>query len=88
MAKAATPWGPAQLLEELKLPQRAGEKRFSSVVQLLEVDGGERLVRFAYTTNGSARRGPVTLRLRDLERLRAGLAERPALAEALGLRPP
>jgi hypothetical protein len=88
MAKAATPWGPAELVEELKLAQRAGEKRFSSVVQLLEVDGGERLVRFAYTTDGSARRGPVTLRLRDLERLRAGLAERPALAEALGLRPP
>jgi hypothetical protein len=88
MAKAATPWGPAELLEELKLAQRAGEKRFSSVVQLLEADGGERLVRFAYTTDGSARRGPVTLRLRDLERLRAGLAERPALAEALGLRPP
>jgi hypothetical protein len=88
MAKAATPWGPAELLEELKLAQRAGEKRFSSVVQLLEAHGGERLVRFAYTTDGSARRGPVTLRLRDLERLRAGLAERPALAEALGLRPP
>jgi hypothetical protein len=88
VAKAATPWGPAELLEELKLAQRAGEKRFSSVVQLLEVEGGERLVRFAYTTDGSARRGPVTLRLRDLERLRAGLAERPALAEALGLRPP
>jgi hypothetical protein len=88
MAKAATPWGPAELVEELKLAQRAGEKRFSSVVQLLEVDGGERLVRFAYTTDGSARRGPVTLRLRDLERLRAGLAERPARAEALGLRPP
>jgi hypothetical protein len=88
VARAATPWGPAELLEELKLAQRAGEKRFSSVVQLLEVEGGERLVRFAYTTDGSARRGPVTLRLRDLERLRAGLAERPALAEALGLRPP
>ena len=88
MARAATPWGPAELLEELKLAQRAGEKRFSSVVQLLEVEGGERLVRFAYPTDGSARRGPVTLRLRDLERLRAGLAERPALAEALGLRPP
>ena len=40
------------------------------------------------TTGGSARRGPVTLRKRDLERLRAGLAERPGLAEALGLRPP
>jgi len=54
-------------------------------VQLLEGEKGERLVRFAYTTGGSARRGPVTLRLRDLERLRAGLAERPGLAEALGL---
>ena len=88
MAKATTPWGPAELVEELTLAQRAGEKRFSSVVQLLETRGGERLVRIAYTTGGSARRGPVTLRARDVERLRAGLAERPALAEALGLRPP
>jgi hypothetical protein len=88
MATAATPWGQAELLEELKLAQRAGDKRFSSVVQLLEVEGGERLVRFAYTTDGSTRRGPVTLRRRDLERLRAGLAERPALAEALGFKPP
>jgi len=88
MAKAATPWGPAELVEELTLAQRAGEKRFSSVVQLLEAPGGERLVRFAYTTGGSARRGPVTLRARDLERLRDGLAKRPALAEALGLKPP
>jgi hypothetical protein len=88
MAKAATPWGPAELVEELTLAQRAGEKRFSSVVQLLEAPGGERLVRFAYTTGGSARRGPVTLRGRDLERLRDGLSKRPALAEALGLKPP
>ena len=87
MAKAATPWGPAELVEELTLAQRAGDKRFSSVVQLLEADGGERFVRFAYTTGGVARRGPVTLRRRDLECLRAGLVERPALAEALGLRP-
>jgi len=88
MAKAATPWGPAELVEELTLAQRAGDKRFASVVQLLEAKGGVRLVRFAYTTGGSARRGPVTLRARDLERLRAGLAERPGLSEALGLRPP
>jgi hypothetical protein len=88
MAKAATPWGQAELVEELALAQRAGDKRFSSVVQLLQAPGGERLVRFAYTTGGSARRGPVTLRQRDLERLRAGLAERPGLAEALDLRPP
>jgi hypothetical protein len=88
MAKAATPWGPAELVEELTLAQRAGDRRFASVVQLLEAKGGERLVRFAYTTGGSARRGPVTLRARDLERLRAALAERPGLSEALGLRPP
>jgi hypothetical protein len=89
MTKTATPWGPAELVEELKLVQQAaGGKRFSSLVQLLEGRGGETLVRFAYATTGSARRGPVTLRARDLERLRAGLADRPRLAEALGLKPP
>jgi hypothetical protein len=88
MAKTATPWGPSNVVEELTLAQRAGEKRFTSVVQLLEAPSGERLVRFAYATGGTARRGPVTLRLRDVERLRAALAERPKLAEALGLKPP
>jgi hypothetical protein len=83
--KAATPWGPATLLEELRLPQQAGEKRFASLVQLLESPKGERLVRFAYATDGVARRGPVTLRLRDLEKLRATLAEHPGLEEALRL---
>jgi hypothetical protein len=88
MAKAATPWGPAELVEELKLAQNAGQKRFSSLVQLLEAPGGEVLVRFAYATSGTARRGPVTLRVRDLERLRERLADCPRLAEALGLQPP
>ena len=83
MAKAATPWGAAELLEELTLAQRAGDKRFSSVIQLLEAPGGERLVRFAYTTGGTARRGPVTLRARDLERLRVALAEHPGLSAAI-----
>jgi hypothetical protein len=87
MARAATPWGPAELVEELTLPQQAGQKRFTSHVQLLEAPGGERLVRFAYATSGSARRGPVTLRVRDLQKLRARLAERPQLAQALGLMP-
>ena len=82
--KAATPWGPATLVEELTLPQRAGDRRFASIVQLLETERGDRLVRFAYSTGGSTRRGPVTLRARDVERLRAALAEHPALAEALG----
>jgi hypothetical protein len=80
---SATPWGPATTIEQLTLPQRAGEKRFASVVQLLETQKGERVVRFAYTTGGATRRGPVTLRARDLERLRTALAEHPGLAEAL-----
>jgi hypothetical protein len=84
MAKAATPWGPASLVERLTVAQRAGERRFASVVELLETEGGERLVRIAYTTGGVARRGPVTLRQRDLEKVRAALAEHPALREALG----
>jgi hypothetical protein len=84
-AKAATPWGNAALLDELAIPQRAGDRRFSSVVQLLENDKGERLVRFAYTTDGTARRGPVTLRARDLARLHDALRRHPELAETLGL---
>lgn len=82
---AATPWGSATVLEEVSVPQRTGEKRFSVLVQLLEARGGEHLVRFAYTTQGSARRGPVTMRARDLERLRAALERAPVLREALGL---
>jgi len=85
MAKtSATPWGAATVVDELAVQQRAGEKRFASVVQLLEA-GGERLVRFSYATDGVSRRGPVTLRARDLERLRAELTKHPELAAALGL---
>jgi hypothetical protein len=67
------------------VPQRAGEKRFASTVQLLEGKDGEQLIRFAYSTDGAMRRGPVTLRLRDLERLRKALVEHPGLASALQL---
>jgi hypothetical protein len=84
MAKTSqTPWGAATVVDQVTIQQRAGEKRFSSVVQLLEA-GGERLVRFSYATTGTARRGPVTLRSRDLERLRSELAKHPELADALG----
>jgi hypothetical protein len=82
---AATPWGIASVLEEVSVPQRAGEKRFAVVVQLLETGSGERLVRFAYATGGSARRGPVTMRASDVERLRAALERAPVLGAALGL---
>jgi hypothetical protein len=80
---AATPWGAAEIVEQVSISQRSGEKRFASLVQLLETDAGDRVVRFAYTTNGTARRGPVTMRLRDLERLRTALAEHPGLSKAL-----
>ncbi|MDX6511534.1 MAG: hypothetical protein QOE36_1038 [Gaiellaceae bacterium] len=81
--KTGTPWGGARLVDELTLPQRAGDKRFATIVELLESEKGERLVRFAYSTGGLVRRGPVTLRERDLERLRVALAEHPELAERL-----
>ena len=69
-AKTATPWGPAEVVEELTLRQQAGDKRFASIVQLLETKSGERLVRFSYSTGGAVRRGPITLRERDVARLR------------------
>jgi hypothetical protein len=81
--KAATPWGPADLVEEVTVKQQVGDKRFASVVQLLETAKGERLVRFAYSSDGVARRGPVTLREKDIARLRADLVRHPALAEVL-----
>ena len=85
MAKTSiTPWGAASVVDEVNVQQRAGDKRFASVVQLLEA-GGERLVRFSYSTGGVSRRGPVTFRARDLDRLRADLAKHPELAGFLGL---
>ena len=90
MAKtSATPWGAATVVDELSLQQRAGDKRFASVVQLLDA-GGERLVRFAYATaaHGFIRRGPVTMLVGDLERLREELAGHPELASAFGLNGP
>ena len=83
--KATTAWGAATVVDEVVLPQRVGEKRFASHVQLLEGPKGESLVRFAYSTGGSARRGPVTLRTQDLAKLRAVADRHPRLAAALGL---
>ena len=82
--RVATPWGAASVLERLTVPQRAGERRFASLVELLETGDGERLVRFAYSTDGVGRRGPVTLRARDVERLHKELGRTPALAGLLG----
>jgi hypothetical protein len=83
MTSVTTPWGRATTVEEISIPQRSGDRRFASLVQLLETPDGERFVRFAYTTGGAARRGPVTLRERDLEKLRAALTRRPALGEVM-----
>ncbi len=84
----ATPWGRARVLDELRVAQRAGDRRFDTIVQLLEDDKGGELIRFAYSTGGTVRRGPVTLRGRDLERMRSELQSRPRLAEALGIHRP
>ena len=84
MKTITTPWGKARAVEQVNVAQRAGERRFSTVVELLETEGGERLVRFAYTTDGSARRGPVTLRAKDVERMQKLLERTPELREALG----
>jgi hypothetical protein len=83
MTKTATPFGPATLVERISLPQRAGDKKFDSVLELLETERGDRLLRVAYSTGGAVRRGPVTLRARDLARLRTALAKAPELAELL-----
>jgi hypothetical protein len=88
MTTTATPWGKATVLEELRVAQRAGDRRFETVVQLLEDEKGGELIRFAYATGGVVRRGPVTLRGRDLERLRTAIASRPRLAGALGFQTP
>ena len=55
MATAATPWGKATRVEEVSVPQRAGEKRFTTRVELLETPTGERLVRFTLETLGDER---------------------------------
>jgi hypothetical protein len=75
-------------VEEVSIDQSGGGREFTSLVQLLEGPEGELLVRFAYTTGGAARRGPVTLRAKDVEQLRAKIRERRRLARALPLKPP
>jgi hypothetical protein len=82
--RATTPWGTATVVEEVRVAQRVGDRQFASILQLLEDDRGQPLVRVSYTSDGVARRGPVTLRPRDLARLRAALAPGSALAAAFG----
>jgi hypothetical protein len=83
MSDISTPWGKATAVAEVALPHRGKEKAFEPVVQLLETREGERLVRFAYRTEGQVRRGPVTVRVRDLARARKALERQPELRRAL-----
>jgi hypothetical protein len=83
-SRVSTPWGPSTLVEEARVLQSAADKKFAALFQLLESPAGERYVRIAYSTDGVGRRGPVTLRIRDLEKLRAALEKRPELSAALG----
>lgn len=71
-------------MERVSVKQQAAEKRFASVFELLETERGERLVRIAYTTNGAARRGPVTLRARRRAAPR-GAARAPGAGGGAGL---
>ena len=45
-----------RVVDEIRLAQHAGPKRFSTVVQLIESPDGERFVRFSYSTDGFGRR--------------------------------
>jgi hypothetical protein len=80
-----TAFGQAEIAEQVTLRQRANGKQFATLVQLLEDERGDWLVRFAYSTGGSARRGPVTLRGSDVERLRVALRKTPRLRALLGI---
>ena len=80
-----TAFGRAEIAEQVTLKQRVNGKQFTTLVQLLEDDNGDWLVRFAYATDGTARRGPVTFRGADLERLRVALRKTPRLRALLGI---
>jgi len=66
MTKIATPFGPATLVERVSLPQKVGDRRFTSLVELLETERGDQLVRIAYSTDGV---GPAVGHGSDLRRL-------------------
>ncbi len=75
----STAFGSAKLVEEVTLKQAAGGRSFATLVQLLETEEGEALVRVCYSTDGVARRGPVTFRAADVRRLAKLLAKAPRL---------
>jgi hypothetical protein len=78
-----TAWGRAELVEEVTVAQSNDTKEFTTHVQLLNTDEGEQLLRFAYSTDAVARRGPVTLRGGDLKKLTKALEKKPKLRALL-----
>jgi hypothetical protein len=78
-----TAWGRAELVEEVTVAQSNDAKDFTTHVQLLNTDEGEQLLRFAYSTDAIARRGPVTLRNADLKKLAKALEKKPKLRALL-----
>ena len=75
----STAFGSAKLVEQINVKQTADGKAFNTLVELLETEEGEALVRIAYSTDGVARRGPVTVRKADLRRIAKALAKTPKL---------
>jgi hypothetical protein len=75
----STAFGSAKLVEQINVKQTADGKAFNTLVELLETDDGETLVRIAYSTDGVARRGPVTVRKTDLRRIAKALEKTPRL---------
>lgn len=78
-----TAFGQAELVEEVVVTQSSELKEFTTHIQLLKGANGDELVRFAYSTDATARRGPVTLRMSDLKRLARALAKAPKLRACL-----
>jgi hypothetical protein len=74
-----TAFGTAKVIERIDVKQTADGKSFTTLVELLEMEDGESLVRVAYSTDGVARRGPVTVRKADLRRLAKALEKTPRL---------
>lgn len=75
----STAFGSAKVLEQINVKQTADGKSFATLVELLETSDGEALVRISYSTDGVARRGPVTVRKADLRRVAKALERTPQL---------
>ena len=78
-----TAFGSASVVEQINVKQSADGKTFNTLVELLETPEGETLVRVAYSTDGVARRGPVTVRKADLRRIAKALEKTPKLRAVL-----